>query len=248
VEFQDRVAVVTGAASGIGRAAAAQLARGGARVVMADINRGAGAAAAEELAGQGGRAEFLALDVSQVEEIRAFFAQILARHGRIDVLVNAAGIGSLTAVPEITAGEWDRVMAVNLRSAFFCSQEALASMCPRRFGKIINLASAAAKMGGVAVGAHYAASKAAIVCLTKSLALYAAPHGVNVNCVCPGPTVTPLTDSWGEKLNRSFAEKIPFKRYGRPEEVAEAICFLASERAAYITGETMDVNGGLVMD
>jgi NAD(P)-dependent dehydrogenase (short-subunit alcohol dehydrogenase family) len=236
VEFQDRVAVVTGAASGIGRAAAAQLARGGARVVIADINQGAGAA------------EFLALDVSQVEEIRAFFAQILARHGRIDVLVNAAGIGSLTAVPEITAGEWDRVMAVNLRSAFFCSQEALASMCPRRFGKIINLASAAAKMGGVAVGAHYAASKAAIVCLTKSLALYAAPHGVNVNCVCPGPTVTPLTDSWGEKLNRSFAEKIPFKRYGRPEEVAEAICFLASERAAYITGETMDVNGGLVMD
>jgi NAD(P)-dependent dehydrogenase (short-subunit alcohol dehydrogenase family) len=151
-------------------------------------------------------------------------------------------------VPDITPEEWDRLLAVNLRSTFFCSQQALRSMCPRGYGKIVNLASAAGKLGGVAVGAHYSASKAAIICLTKSLALYAAPYRVNVNCVCPGPTATAMTDAWGDRINSAFAERIPFKRYGTPEEVSEAICFLASDRAGYITGETMDVNGGLVMD
>jgi hypothetical protein len=115
-------------------------------------------------------------------------------------------------------------------------------MCERQEGKIINIASAAGKIGGIAVGAHYSASKAGIICLTKSLALYAALYNVTVNCVCPGPTATPLTDEWGEELNTSFAAKIPLKRYGTPQEVAEAICFLASDRANYITGETLDVN------
>jgi NAD(P)-dependent dehydrogenase (short-subunit alcohol dehydrogenase family) len=186
--------------------------------------------------------------VSDVASIRAGLSAVLAEHGRIDVLVNAAGIDSRTSVPEITPEEWDRLLAVNLRSAFFCSQQALRSMCPRGYGKIVNLASAAGKIGGVAVGAHYSAAKAAIICLTKSLALYAAPYGVNVNCVCPGPIATAMTDAWGEKINKAFAERIPFKRYGTAEEVAEAIVFLASDRARYITGETTDVNGGLVMD
>ena len=131
---------------------------------------------------------------------------------------------------------------------FFAAQAALKVMCRQNYGKIINISSASGKSGGVAVGAHYAATKAAVICLTKSLALYSAPFGVNVNCVCPGPIKTPMTDVWGEAMNKSFAQKIPFKRYGTPEEVAEAICFLASDRARYITGETMDVNGGLVMD
>ena len=108
--------------------------------------------------------------------------------------------------------------------------------------------SAAGKIGGVAVGAHYAASKAAVICVTKSFALYAAPYNINVNCVCPGPTATPLTDEWGDEINTSFKEMIPFKRYGKPQEIAEAICFLASSKASYLTGEIMDVNGGLVMD
>ena len=248
MEFRDKIAVVSGGASGIGRATAGQLAAEGARVIIADVDQAGGATAAGELGRSGAQVEFVPLDVTQVEQIRDSLAGVVSRHGRLEVLVNAAGIGRLTAVPDITPEEWDLVLAVNLRSAFFCSQEALRVMCPREYGKIVNLASAAGKIGGVAVGAHYAASKAAIICLTKSLALYAAPYQVNVNCVCPGPTVTPLTDSWGDTINKAFAEKIPLKRYATPEDVAEAICFLASDRAAYITGETTDVNGGLVMD
>ncbi|MBN1836287.1 MAG: SDR family oxidoreductase [Spirochaetales bacterium] len=247
-EFKEKVAVVTGGAGGIGTATAGRLLGGGAQVILADIDEAAGSRKVQELQSEGGRVEFVRLDVSDVGAIRDRLAAVVSRHGRIDILVNAAGIDSLTSVPDITPEEWDRLLAVNLRSTFFCSQEALKSMCPRGCGKIVNLASAAGKIGGVAVGAHYSASKAAIICLTKSLALYAAPYRVNVNCVCPGPTATRMTDAWGEKINTAFADRIPFKRYGTPEEVAEAICFLASDRAGYITGETMDVNGGLVMD
>jgi NAD(P)-dependent dehydrogenase (short-subunit alcohol dehydrogenase family) len=248
MEFKDRIAVVTGGAGGIGRATVRRLLAEGARVVLADIDETAGERVVGELRSAGEALEFLRIDVADVAEIRERLSAVLSRHGRIDVLVNAAGIDSLAAVPDITPEEWDRLLAVNLRSTFFCSQQALRSMCPRGYGKIVNLASAAGKLGGVAVGAHYSASKAAIICLTKSLALYAAPYRVNVNCVCPGPTATAMTDAWGDRINSAFAERIPFKRYGTPEEVSEAICFLASDRAGYITGETMDVNGGLVMD
>jgi NAD(P)-dependent dehydrogenase (short-subunit alcohol dehydrogenase family) len=260
MQFRDRVAVVTGGGGGIGKATARRLLCDGAQVVVADIDETAVFRAAQELvaegqvategrpAAEGKKVQSVRLDVSDVEDIRRVLSEVVAQKGRIDILINAAGIDSLTAVPDITPEEWDRLLAVNLRSTFFCSQQALKSMCARGYGKIVNIASAAGKIGGVAVGAHYSASKAAIICLTKSLALYAAPYRVNVNCVCPGPTATRMTDAWGESINTAFAEKIPFKRYGTAEEVAEAICFLVSDRAGYITGETMDVNGGLVMD
>jgi len=121
-------------------------------------------------------------------------------------------------------------------------------MGTRGTGKIVSIASAAAKLGGLTAGAHYAASKAGVIALTKSLALAAAPHKVNVNAVCPGPTTTDMTDAWGTETNRAFAERIPWKEYGRPQDIAEAVAFLASDRARYITGEVLDVNGGLVMD
>lgn len=248
MEFTDKIAVVTGGAGGIGREIVHLLASRGAGIVIGDICEHSGIETFEKLRAENVRIDFIKTDVSIVENIRSLIAKTVSTHNRIDILVNCAGISSLTKVPDITPEEWDRILAVNLRSTFFCAQEALKYMCKRKYGKIVNIASASGKIGGVAVGAHYSASKAAVICLTKSLALYAAPFNVNVNCVCPGPIATAMTDEWGQAINTSFANMIPFKRYGTPREVAEAVAFLASEAAEYITGETLDVNGGLVMD
>jgi 3-oxoacyl-[acyl-carrier protein] reductase len=248
MNFKGKVAVITGAMSGIGKTTALMLGDYGATIIVADIQEPTGDSIITELEVKGITAQFIKTDITNIQQISTLFSQTIAAFGTVDILVNCAGIGRLTKVPDITSEEWDLVMSVNLKSAFFCSQEALKVMCNNKNGKIINLSSAAGKIGGVAVGAHYSASKAAIICLTKSLALYGAQHQVNVNCVCPGPITTPLTDDWGDDLNAAFAEKIPLKRYGTPKEVAEAICFLASDKADYITGETLDVNGGLVMD
>lgn len=252
-EAKALLAVVTGGARGIGRAICETLARDGMDVAVVDRD----AAGAEETAAlvraAGRAAAAFRLDVSDEAEVEAFFASLDAADGPfggrpVDVLVNNAGICPTTPVTDIRAAEWDRVLAVNLRGTFLTSREALRRMRARGAGKIVNIASAAAKLGGLTAGAHYAASKAGVIALTKSLALAAAPSKVNVNAVCPGPTATDLTDAWGAETNRAFAEKIPWKEYGRPQDVAEAVAFLASDRARYITGEVLDVNGGLVMD
>jgi 3-oxoacyl-[acyl-carrier protein] reductase len=168
---------------------------------------------------------------TDVAQIQALFRHVEQEAEKIDVLVTCAGISSLPSVAQISPREWGRVFAVNLKAAFFCCQEALRTMVERKRGKIITIASAAAKIGGVAVDADYSASKAGIICLTKSPALYGSPYGINVNYVYPGPTETAMTDAWGEAINTEFAKKIPFKRYGTPEEIVEVIVFLASERA-----------------
>jgi 3-oxoacyl-[acyl-carrier protein] reductase len=151
-------------------------------------------------------------------------------------------------ISKIEVEEWDRVMAINLRSGFLFCREVHRYMKEKQSGKIINLASASGKIGGVAAGAHYSASKAGVICFTKSMAQFSAPYKINVNAVCPGPIKTEMTNEWGEEMNKNFAEKIPFKEYGLPEDVAEAVLFLATERSRYITGEILDVNGGFVMD
>ena len=220
----------------------------GGTIVVADFQEEKAQEAVGEFEANGISTRYIKTDLTDMSQIRSLFTETIATYGTVDILVNCAGISRLTKVPDLTPEEWDLVLSVNLKAVFFCSQEALKYMCPKRSGKIIHLASVAGKMGGVLVGAHYAASKAGVICLTKSLALYAAPFNITVNSVCPGPTVTPLTDAWGNDLNTSLADKIPLKRYATPKEVAEAICFLASERADYITGETLDVNGGLLMD
>jgi len=244
MELEGKSAIITGGASGLGKATAETLARAGATVVISDVDR----ASAEEVAGRIPRAICIPADVSAKVEVESLFARARDALGKIDILVTVAGVCSLTRFPDVTEEEWDRIFAVNLKGTFFCCQAALRQMVNRKYGKVVTVSSAAAKIGGVAVGAHYSASKAAVICLTKSMALYAAPYHVNVNCVCPGPQETPLTDAWGGKINRAFREKIPWKEYGKPEDVAEAVLFLVCERSRYITGEILDVNGGLVMD
>ena len=248
VDFSGKVAIVTGVAGGIGLATAAMLGEQGATVIGTDFEQERLERAQKALQTRNIEMRTIRASLENINEIKVLFTEAVKNFTRIDILVQCAGVCYRSPVPEITPEEWDYTFAVNLKSVFFASQEALKFMCPQNYGKIIHISSASGKSGGVAVGAHYAATKAAVICLTKSLALYAAPFGVNINCICPGPIKTPMTDSWGEAVNKSFAEKIPLRRYGTPDEVAEAICFLASDRARYITGETLDVNGGLVMD
>jgi 3-oxoacyl-[acyl-carrier protein] reductase len=247
-DLEGKTAVITGAGGGIGRAASLLFAREGATVALVDLRKEETEEVARVITKEGGRAFPFVADVSDEGQVVSLRHAVTDKCGGLDILVNNAAVSREKPILEIDAAEWDWVMGVNLRSVFLMSREAFRWMKTRKAGKIVNMASASGKIGGLVVGAHYAASKAAIICFTKSLALQAAPFGINVNAVCPGPTRTPLTDAWGQKANEDFAAKIPLKRYAEPEEIAEALMFLASDRSRYITGEILDVNGGLVMD
>ncbi len=248
MKSKNEVAIVTGAAHGIGRSIGLLFAEEGMQVALVDVDRPALDEVVRELRGQKKRVVGIVADVSSEQEVKNAVAATLKEFGRIDILVNCAGICRMIPLLQIEVADWDRTMAVNLRSVFLFSREVLPLMQSQRSGKIVNIASAAGKIGGVAAGAHYSASKAAVMCLTKSLALEAAPYKINVNAVCPGPIKTEMTDAWGQEENEAFAAKIPFKQYGEPADVAQAVLFLASDRARYITGEILDVNGGLIMD
>ena len=247
-ELTGQLAVVTGGAQGIGRAICQTLADAGATVIVADLNLDRARQTAAAIAQTGARAVAAAVDVADEASVTALYEQAHAVAPRLDILVNNAGICRMVPILDISVAEWDQMLAVNLRGTFLMSREAFRRMREQRHGKIINLASAAAKLGGLAAGAHYSASKAGVICFTKSLALQAAPFKINVNAVCPGPMATEMTDAWGDEANRAFVEKIPWKEYGQPQDVAHAVAFLASHRARYITGEILDVNGGLLMD
>jgi 3-oxoacyl-[acyl-carrier protein] reductase len=240
-DLNGRVAVVTGAARGIGLAIAAALVERGANVALIDIaDPGSFWKPEGTLAVQA--------DVSSPEDVRRAVEATVATFGGLDILVNNAGICPLTLFAEISEAEWDRVLAVNLKGAFLCCQAALPHLRQAgRRGRIINIASAGGQMGGLMVGAHYAASKAGLIGLTKSLAKLLASDGVTVNCVSPATTSTDLTASWSDEMQARVRAQIPLGRFGEPDEVAAAVCFLASDAAAFITGATLDVNGGLYL-
>lgn len=242
------VVLVTGGASGIGRETALLAASRGASVAVADLQRERGEQVAREVSAAGAPALFVAADACVPADVERMFDSTADRLGPVTVLVHCAGIASSTSLPDIALAEWESILRANLTSAFLCCQAALRRMCAQGGGALVTLASSAGKSGGLAVGAHYAASKAAVICLTKSLALHGAGHGVRANCVCPGTTRTPMTEGWAEQVRMDLAAKIPLGRLAEAREVAEAICFLASERATFITGEVLDVNGGMIMD
>jgi 3-oxoacyl-[acyl-carrier protein] reductase len=247
--FTDQVAVVTGGARGIGRAIGRRLAAGGAAVVIADLQAKTAAAAAQAI-----EADFHTgtcaqpVDVSRHVDILDLAAFAEKRFGRIVMLVNCAGICSLARIEDITEAEWDAVMDINLRGLFFCCQAVLPVMKRQGRGRILNLASLAGKVGGLAAGAHYSASKAGVICLTRSFARALGSAGITVNAIAPGPVQTDMLNDWPLDLQQRIAGTCPLGRLAEIDDVVGAAVFLLSEEARYITGETLNLNGGLLMD
>lgn len=242
-ELAGRVAFVTGAARGIGLAVATTLNQRGASVAMADVDLPALETATQSL---GDRALAVEADVSRQDDVRRAIERTVEHYGGLDILVNNAGICPLRDFADVTEEEWDRVLDINLKGAFFCCQAALPHVQNSgERGRVVNISSVAGQSGGVLAPIHYSASKAGLIVLTKTLARILAPDRATVNCVAPGTTATDLTDAWAEELRERVKAAIPLGRLGQPEEIAEAVCFLASDKAAFITGTTLDVNGGL---
>ena len=248
MELKGNVAIVTGGAQGIGKSVCLTLAELGADIIVADINKQESMLTVDAVKALGCRASYCQTDVSNEESVNKLYAEVLEKFGTVDILVNSAGICRAMPLLDITVDEWDEIMAVNLRGSFLMCREAFKIMKEKGAGKIVNMSSAAAKTGGAVAGAHYSASKAGVACFTKSLAQQAAPYKINVNAVSPGPINTGLTNEWGQHASQDMAKKIPWKEYGKPEDVANVVAFLVSEKSRYITGEIVDVNGGLVMD
>ncbi|HSJ52638.1 MAG TPA: SDR family NAD(P)-dependent oxidoreductase [Anaerolineae bacterium] len=248
MRLKDRVAIVTGAARGIGRGIALALAREGARVAACDLDL----SMLDDLVGQvragGGEVLALAVDVTRKDQILGAVDQVLARWGRLDVLVNNAGIYEVLPVEAISEAQWDRVLAVNLKGTFLCCQAVIPAMKRQGSGCIVSIASSAGKSGGTLAGAHYSASKAGVICLTKQLARELGPHGITANAVAPGRIDTPMIHLASDEENEGFRLRTPLGRLGTPEDVAGAVVFLASDEASFITGEIVDVNGGLLID
>jgi len=240
-----RVALVTGASRGIGRAIARSLASSGATVVAAAREDHA-RAVVDEIRGAGGAAEAVPLDVTDAAGIVAAVAGALGRHGRIDILVNNAGVARDQLMLRMRREDWDAVLATNLTAAFTTVQAVLKPMLKQRHGRIVNITSVVGQAGN-AGQANYAASKAGLVGFTKAVALEVASRNVTVNAVAPGLIDTDMTRAMTADAQAGWAERIPLKRLGTPEEVAAAVLFLASDEASYITGQVLAVNGGMYM-
>jgi len=242
--LQDRVALVTGAARGLGEAIAQTLAEEGARLALVDVDWPALQETAKAI-GSRDRVIPLQADVSEESSVRDAVEGVLQEYGRIDILVNNAGIASFARIPEITPAEWDRVLAVNLRSVLLMSQAVFPIMRRQGTGTIVNMTSMAGKVGGLKIGPAYSASKAGIICLTISLARAGASHGIRVNAIAPAFIESAMMPA--EKRNE-YIPLIPLGRMGTPADVASAVLYLVSDRASFITGEVLDVNGGALMD
>ena len=245
MEFAGKAALVTGGASGIGRATAAALAQGGATVYIGDINEEAGRAAAQQLAREG-TATFLRLDVTSDSSVAEAHRAIREKQGALDILVNAAGWSKIERFVDTTPDLWDRLIELNYVGTVRVTHAFLPQMIERGRGKVVQVASDAGRAGsgGEAV---YSGAKGAVIAFTKALARETARFTINVNCVCPGPTDTPLLASIPEKQRDALMRAIPFRRFAKPSEVADAILFFASNKADYLTGQVLSVSGGLTM-
>jgi 3-oxoacyl-[acyl-carrier protein] reductase len=245
MDLTDRVALVTGASRGIGRAIALMLARQGATVVAAARGEHA-RPVSEEIAAAGGKTDVVSLDVTAIGAAEATVAGVLERHGRIDVLVNNAGIAKDQLMLRMKRDDWDAVIATNLTAAFALTQAVLKPMIRQRGGRIVSISSVVGQAGN-AGQANYAASKAGLIGFSKAVALEVASRGITVNVVAPGLIATDMTQGLTEGAREEWESRIPLKRLGTADDIAAAVCFLASNEASYITGQVIAVNGGMYM-
>ena len=247
-ELKDKVALVTGARRGMGKAHALALAKQGAKVAVTDIDEKECRVVVEEIRASGGTAAAFKLDVSNAKEVDQVFGEVAKQFGRLDILINNAGIFVPKSALEMTEEEWDRTLNINLKGQFLCAQRAAKEMAKNKWGRIINISSVASGQVGVGIagGAHYTASKGGIIGMSETLAVEWAPLGITVNVVAPGAIDTPMVQAaqLPKEVMDAMVARIPLKRIGRPEEVSAAVVFLASQEASYVTGATFYVDGG----
>ena len=246
--LQDRVAIITGGAKGIGKATALKMAHEGALVIVLDILSEEASRVADELNSLGAKARAMTADVSKKNEVDQMVEQTLKQFGRVDILVNNAGIVRPALLEDVKEEDWDRVVSVNLKGTFFCTQAVLPTMKKNKYGKIVNIGSRASL--GKSDRTVYAATKAGLIGVTRTWALELAPHNINVNYVGPGPIATELFKSVnpeGSEKTKAIISAIPLQRMGQPQDVANLISFLASDEASFITGQTIFICGGITV-
>ncbi|HUN53051.1 MAG TPA: SDR family oxidoreductase [Candidatus Sulfotelmatobacter sp.] len=246
MDLQNKSAVVTGGASGIGKATVFSMARAGAQVIIGDIDEAGGNRAAAEGRAAGLDITYHALNLTDVSSIALFADAVHAKVKRLDVLVNGAGWDMIQPFLQNAPEMWEKLIGINLLGPIRLTRALLPPMVEANAGKIVNVSSDAGRVGSMGETV-YAAAKGGVIAFTKSLAREMARHRINVNCVCPGPTDTPLFAQQPERMREALARAIPFRRIGKPEEVADAILFFASNRADYVTGQVLSVSGGLTM-
>ncbi|MCD6671559.1 MAG: SDR family oxidoreductase [Burkholderiaceae bacterium] len=246
MKLDDRIAIVTGAASGIGLATAQRLAEAGATVMLGDIDDARGEQAAADLRAAGLRADYAHCDVTSDASVAAFRDATLQRHGRVDIVANVAGWGKIQPFLENDDAFIAKVVELNFMGPLRIVRAFLPQMIERKQGKIVNVSSDAGRVGSLGETV-YSGAKGGVIAFTKGLARETARHGITANCVCPGPTDTPLLQAVPEKHREAFQRAIPMKRFARPSEIADAVVFFASGRSDYITGQVLSVSGGLSM-
>ncbi len=249
LDFSGQTAIVTGAAQGIGRAIAAELAAQGASLAICDLKIDKLTAFADEIApALAGKILAKRVDLAEPQEIYDFVSEVEQRFSRIDILVNNAGIHPLHPIEEISDDEWDLVLTVNLKAHFHFCKAVLPGMRRRKYGRIINISSEAGKNGGTIAALHYSASKGGVLAFTRNLAQQVGADGITVNAICPGRIASEMSGAVSPEENQRFIDKSIVKRLGTPEDIAFAVRYLAHPRASFVTAETMNVNGGTLRD